>query len=130
MSILQLAIPTSGLTGLTARSFDGTTLGDPVDMSEVGSTGFYTATVPDVDGAWYVYDSEGAKIAVGVSNFGEGDRALLTDTESYARPMAKRLGLVPGVTATHSANSIVISDGDGTVTITRNGDGSDTVESA
>jgi hypothetical protein len=60
--------------------------------------------------------------------FGDGDRILLTDAETHARKLAKQLGLVAGVTATHADTGITVSDGDGSTTITDNGDGSYTVE--
>lgn len=47
----------------------------------------------------------------------------------HTRPMAKQLGLVPGVSATHTESAIVVSDGDGSTTITDNGGGSYTVQS-
>jgi hypothetical protein len=55
------------------------------------------------------------------------DRAVIDAIENHTRPMAKRLGLVFGVSATHSPTAITISDGDGDVTIVDNGNGSKTV---
>ena len=49
---------------------------------------------------------------------------------SHTRPMAKQLGLVPGVTATHSETAIIVSDGDGSTVITDNGSGFYTVATA
>ncbi len=48
----------------------------------------------------------------------------------YTRPMAKQLGLVAGVTATHGEDGITVSDGDGSTVITNNGDETYTVEGA
>lgn len=59
--------------------------------------------------------------------------ALETSVQSclgFVRPMAKQLGLVAGITATHSDTAITVSDADGSTTITDNGDGSYTVQSA
>jgi hypothetical protein len=51
----------------------------------------------------------------------------LINIENHTRKMAKQHGLVAGISATHSVESIVVSDGDGSTTITDNGDGSFTV---
>lgn len=51
-------------------------------------------------------------------------------TEAYTRPMAKQLGLVEGVTATHGPEAITVSDGDGSTEIADNLDGSYTVSKA
>ncbi len=48
----------------------------------------------------------------------------------HTRPMAKQLGLVSGVTATHTPTAITVSDGDGSTTITDNGSDSYTVQGA
>ena len=48
----------------------------------------------------------------------------------HTRPMAKQLGLVSGVTATHTPTAITVSDGDGSTTITGNGSDSYTVQGA
>jgi hypothetical protein len=56
--------------------------------------------------------------------------ASLAAIEDYTRPMAKQLGLVAGVTATHAPDSITVSDGDGSTVITDNGGDSYTVEGA
>ena len=45
--------------------------------------------------------------------------ATLAAIEDYTRPMAKQLGLVPGIHAIHTlGSSIVVEDGDGSTTIT------------
>lgn len=69
--------------------------------------------------------------------FLSGDRADLAAaktaaeaTENYTRPMAKQLGLVDGVTATHDPEGITVSDGDGSTAIADNLDGSYTVSKA
>jgi hypothetical protein len=49
---------------------------------------------------------------------------------AHTLPMAAQLGLVAGVTATHSDDAITVSSGPGSTTITDNGDGSYTVEGA
>ena len=54
--------------------------------------------------------------------------ATAAEILGHTTPMAKQLGLVAGVTATHSDSAIVVSDGDGSTTITNNGDGSYTME--
>ena len=54
--------------------------------------------------------------------------AEVSEILGHTTPMAKQLGLVPGVTAIHSESAIVVSDGDGSTTITDNGDDSYTVE--
>jgi hypothetical protein len=46
----------------------------------------------------------------------------------HTRPMAKQLGLISGVTATHTPTGITVSDADGSTTITDNGSGSYTVQ--
>ena len=55
----------------------------------------------------------------GTSGLTVGEAATLAAIEDYTRPMAKQLGLVPGVDAVHTlGSSIVVSDGDGSTTIT------------
>jgi hypothetical protein len=64
---------------------------------------------------------------VQASGFTTTRNDALINMEAYTRPMAKQLGLVTGISATHSPSAIVVSDGDGSTTITDNGGGSYTV---
>jgi hypothetical protein len=69
-------------------------------------------------------------VATGDGGFTSSDRTKLNAAESYSKKMASQLGLVPGVTATHSPTQITTSDGQGSTTISDNGDGSYTVAGA
>lgn len=53
-----------------------------------------------------------------------------TDRNNAVIAMAKQLGLITGVTATHDPDGITVSDGDGSTVITDNLDGSYTVSKA
>lgn len=75
------------------------------------------------------FQTEAVSATVNVSGgLSTEDRAVIDDIESYTRPMAKQLGLVTGVTATHTPTAITVSDADGSTTITDNGGGSYTVQ--
>lgn len=62
------------------------------------------------------------------ANSGTEINLALTEIRDYTRPMAKQLGLIEGITATHSPTGVVVSDGDGSTVTTDNGGGSYTVE--
>lgn len=137
---LYLPLGTAGLTGLTARTLDGGTLSAPATLSEVaGASGLYEGAIADSFEIALVFDEAGTLIAEAAygGGFTPEDAAALAAARvaaeaalEHTRPMAKQLGLVAGVTANHSPDGIVVSDGDGSTAIADNLDGSYTVELA
>lgn len=134
---------------VTARVFDGTTLGSAISLTEIASTGIYTNagalslttgteyTILGFDGATLVGQSD-ALLWDGsdfVSGFGASDRVLLTTAEASIVNILKGLGRVSGVSASQKdptdaeAGFLTTSDGAIAQTIVKNADGSITISS-
>lgn len=100
----------------TGRSLDGTQAAALTSILEDTST-----TIPGLIAALPTLAQ------VQAAGFTTTRNDALISIEAYTRPMAKQLGLVSGISTTHSPTAIVVSDGDGSTTITDNGGGSYTV---
>lgn len=127
---LNLPYYEAGLT-VTAILIQGNAaVGSPISCPESGTLpGHYSGDMPAVAEAVYGvrFLSAGVQIGTGEIDWDGAKERSLGDVEAYIRPMAKQLGLVSGISATHSPTAIVVSDGDGSTTITDNGGGSYTV---
>lgn len=112
----------SGL--LTTTTYTASLPTNFADLSITATTGLVTSTNAGTGAtAAEVWGYTGRTL--------DGTQATaLTSIEGYTRPMAKQLGLVAGVSATHAEAGITVSDGDGSTTITDNNDGTYTVEGA
>lgn len=120
-------------TGLTVTAIliqGNAQVGSAISCPESGTVaGHYSGNMPSVAAGVYGvrFLSAGAQVGLGVIDWDGTKERSLGDVEAYIRPMAKQLGLVSGISATHSPTAIVVSDGDGSTTITDNGGGSYTV---
>lgn len=120
-------------TGLTVTAIliqGNAQVGSAISCPESGTVaGHYSGNMPAVAAGLYGvrFLSAGAQVGLGVIDWDGTKERSLGDVEAYIRPMAKQLGLVSGISATHSPTAIVVSDGDGSTTITDNGGGSYTV---
>lgn len=127
---LNLPYYETGLT-VTAILIQGNAqVGSAISCPESGTVaGHYSGNMPAVAAGLYGvrFLSAGAQVGLGVIDWDGTKERSLGDVEAYIRPMAKQLGLVSGISATHSPTAIVVSDGDGSTTITDNGGGSYTV---
>ena len=120
----------TGLTVTAVLILDNAAVGSPISCPESGALpGHYSGDMPSVAEAVYGvrFLSDGAQVGTGVIDWDGTKERSLADVEAYIRPMAKQLGLVSGISATHSPTAIVVSDGEGSTTITDNGGGSYTV---
>ena len=127
---LNLPYYESGLTVTAVLILDNAAVGSPISCPEsLTLPGHYSGDMPAVAEAIYGvrFISDGAQVGLGVIDWDGTKERSLGDVEAYIRPMAKQLGLVSGISATHSPTAIVVSDGEGSTTITDNGGGSYTV---
>jgi hypothetical protein len=76
----------------------------------------------------------GGDIGTALTSYGAATATDITDAQTaitaHTLPLAAQLGLVSGVTATHTPTGITVSSGPGSTTITDNGSESYTVEGA
>lgn len=120
-------------TGLTVTAIliqGNAQVGSAISCPESGTLpGHYSGDMPAVAAGLYGvrFLSAGSQVGTGLIDWDGTQERGLGDVDAYIRPMAKQLGLVSGISATHSPTAIVVSDGDGSTTITDNGGGSYTV---
>jgi hypothetical protein len=107
---------TAAIWGYSGRTLDGTQAAAITSILEDTAT-----TIPGLIAALPTLAQ------VQAAGFTTTRNDALISMEAYTRPMAKQLGLVSGISTTHSRTAIVVSDGDGSTTITDNGGGSYTV---
>jgi len=127
---LDLTPSRTGLTVTAVLVLNNAQVGSAISCPESGTLpGHYSGNMPAVAAGLYGvrFLSAGAQVGLGVIDWDGTKERSLGDVDAYIRPMAKQLGLVSGISATHSPTAIVVSDGDGSTTITDNGGGSYTV---
>jgi hypothetical protein len=115
------------------------------DVSALLTSSAYTSSLPPNFGALAITQGGavttsnpgGGATAAQIWEYSGGDRSLtgaqatnITAIAAHTTPLAAQLGLLPGISATHSPNGITVSAGPGSTVITDNADGSYTVESA
>lgn len=115
-TLTSAALSASDVWGYTGRSLDGSQAAAITSILEDTAT-----TIPGLIAALPTLAQ------VQAAGFTTTRNDALISMEAYTRPMAKQLGLVSGISTTHSRTAIVVSDGDGSTTITDNGGGSYTV---
>ena len=115
-TLTSAALSASDVWGYTGRSLDGSQAAAITSILEDTAT-----TIPGLIAALPTLAQ------VQAAGFTTTRNDALISMEAYTRPMAKQLGLVSGISTTHSPTAIVVSDGDGSTTITDNGGGSYTV---
>jgi hypothetical protein len=130
----------TGLTGLYVRALSGVTLGSPIALAEVsGAGGVYVGTMTGAAGDYVLLAYDSSDQLIGGSGqsyqwdgteFTTEDAATIAEIAAHTTPLAAQLGLLPGISATHSPNGITVSAGPGSTVITDNADGSYTVEAA
>ncbi len=115
-TLTSAALSASDVWGYSGRTLDGTQAAAITSILEDTAT-----TIPGLIAALPTLAQ------VQAAGFTTTRNDALISMEAYTRPMAKQLGLVSGISTTHSRTAIVVSDGDGSTTITDNGGGSYTV---